>query len=380
MRIALLAPGGVGRDGEHDSFPYLVALVERLARAHDVQVFALHQEPRPARYQALGATVHVGGAYGSGRRQAYRRALWDLAREHARARFDVLHALWLLPPGLLAAFARGWIRAPLLTHVAGGELVALPDIGYGWRLSRRGRLWVRLALAGATRLSAASGPMIDGLAALGYRAERIPFGVDLARWPALAPRVRAPGAPARLLQVGSLNAVKDPATVVRAAAALAARGVRFRLDVAGVDTLAGAVAELAGTLGVGDLIEFHGLLPPAQVRALAARADLLLVSSRHEAGPFAMREAAVAGVPTVGTAVGHVAEWAPGAAVAVPVGDAAALAREAAALLDDEPRRLRLAAAAQARAVAEDADWTAARVEQVYRELVSEARPRGHGR
>jgi glycosyltransferase involved in cell wall biosynthesis len=37
-------------------------------------------------------------------------------------------------------------------------------------------------------------------------------------------------------------------------------------------------------------------------------------------------EAAVAGVPTVGTAVGHLAEWAPQAALTVPVGDWASLA------------------------------------------------------
>ncbi|HEY8468195.1 MAG TPA: hypothetical protein VIL18_01065, partial [Longimicrobiales bacterium] len=54
---------------------------------------------------------------------------------------------------------------------------------------------------------------------------------------------------------------------------------------------------------------------------------------------------------------------------AVPVGDAAALAREAAALLADEERRLRIAAAAQARALAEDADWTARRMLAVYEQI-----------
>src|SRR2546429_2362007 len=52
----------------------------------------------------------------------------------------------------------------------------------------------------------------------------------------------------------------------------------------------------------------------------------LFRSSRHETGPLAMLEAAVAGVPTIGTAVGHIAEWAPHAAVSAPVGDSAGLA------------------------------------------------------
>jgi glycosyltransferase involved in cell wall biosynthesis len=84
-----------------------------------------------------------------------------------------------------------------------------------------------------------------------------------------------------------------------------------------------------------------------------------------------MVEAAVLGVPTVGTAVAYVAEWAPEAAVAVPVGDAEGLARETEQLLGDEARRLRLAAEAQRRALAQDADWTAQRFETVYEELVA---------
>jgi len=82
-------------------------------------------------------------------------------------------------------------------------------------------------------------------------------------------------------------------------------------------------------------------------------------------------EAAVVGVPTVGTAVGHVGEWAPEAAVAVPVRDPEALAHATAALLDDEDRRLALAREAHQRALACDADWTARRFESLYDEVLS---------
>ena len=100
---------------------------------------------------------------------------------------------------------------------------------------------------------------------------------------------------------------------------------------------------------------------------------LLLVTSRHEAGPLVLLEAAVAGVPTVGTAVGHLTEWAPDAAVAVPVGDSAALASETAALLRNEERRLTIAAAAHARALREDADFTARATAALYGEIRANA-------
>ena len=71
-------------------------------------------------------------------------------------------------------------------------------------------------------------------------------------------------------------------------------------------------------------------------------------------------------MPTVGTDVGHLIDWAPDAAVTVPVGDFQALARATAAVLADEERRLRLAEAAQARAESEDADWTAMQILEKY--------------
>ena len=100
-------------------------------------------------------------------------------------------------------------------------------------------------------------------------------------------------------------------------------------------------------------------------------ADLLVMSSVHEAGPLVLLEAAVAGVPTVGTAVGHVVEWTPSAVLAVPVADAPALAGAIRCMLDDDALRLRVAAAAQRRAIQEDADHTALAFEALYRRLTA---------
>ncbi len=379
MRVALLTPGGVDRTAGERSFPYLLALIERLASRHDVQVFALHQEAEPSRYELLGATVHNGGAHGPTRRRAYWRTFRAVLAEHRRRPFDLLHALWLVPPGLIAASAGALARRPVLVHLAGGELVSLPEIGYGWRVSWRTRLWGRLALAGTTRLTAASTPMVESAAMLGYHAERVPFGVDLTRWPVTPPRPRG-DRDARLLHIGNLNPVKDQEMLIRAAALLSARGEAFRLDIAGLDTTGGAVAAAARRFGIGHRVHFRGYLSQARLRLLAERADLLWVTSRHEAGPFAMLEAAVAGVPTVGTAVGHVLEWSPESAVAVPVGDAEAMARETAHLIAHDALRVELATIAQRRAVREDADWTARRVEEIYGEMISAASARGPGR
>jgi glycosyltransferase involved in cell wall biosynthesis len=145
--------------------------------------------------------------------------------------------------------------------------------------------------------------------------------------------------------------------------------VRFTLDVVGGDTLGGAVQRLAGEMGLNDLVHFHPFVPHHELRASVDGADLLVATSRHEGGSEVFLEAAIAGVPAAGTAVGHLAEYAPHAAAAVPVGDHAALAREIARLLDDDDARMRMAARAQERALAEDADFTAREILAIYAEL-----------
>src|SRR5690606_9810283 len=135
----------------------------------------------------------------------------------------------------------------------------------------------------------------------------------------------------------------------------------------GVDTLGGAIHDLAETRGLAGRTTFHGFRTQRELRPLMEAADVLVLSSRHEAGPLVALEAAVAGVPTVGTDVGHLREWAPEAAAVAPPGDARALAAAIARVLDDEPLRLRMAAAAQRLALHEDADATARAFEALYR-------------
>ena len=369
LKIGFLVPGGVDRSGTHRVIPRLLWLIERIAAAgHETHVFALNQEPAPASWNLLGTQVH-----NAGRHPRRIRMLAEIRAEHRRARFDVLHAYWAVPSGVIAAAAGKLLDVPVAVHLSGGELSDLRDIGYGGRTRLRGRMWLRAALAGADRVTVASAYMQAKARALGIAAEYIPNGVALDRWKPLPPHARHPGTPARLIHVASLNLVKDQDTLLRAASRLRSNGVQFHLDIVGVDTLGGAVQARATSLGLSDHVTFHGAFTHEQLRPLMEKADLLLLTSRHDAAPMVVREAAVAGVPTVGTAVGIVDDWAPDAAAAVAVGDDAGLARAVEMLLSDESRRMLLATNAHARAVAENADVTAERVLRLSREMLQDA-------
>lgn len=365
MKLAMVIPGGVGRGGEHRVIPVFLALIERLARMHEVHVFVLHQEAVAARWELAGAQIHnVGEGW------TRLRAVAAIRAEHRQAPFDLVHAIFSGACSLIGVSAAKLLGIPSLVHIAGGELVALHEIGYGGRRQWKSRLREALTLRATDAVTAASAPILDSLHTLGIKATRVPLGVDLSAWPPAVPRVRTAG-PARLIHVASLNRVKDQSTLLHALAAAAKAGVAFQMDIVGVDTLHGAMQQLARELGLEQQVRFLGFKTQRELGPLMAAADLLVMSSRHEAGPLVLLEAAVAGVPAVGTAVGHFVEWAHSAALAVPVGDAAELAKAICDVLADEELRLRQAFEAQRRAVQEDADYTARTFEGLYQRLCS---------
>jgi glycosyltransferase involved in cell wall biosynthesis len=365
MRIAMVVPGGVDRSGEYRVIPTLLALIERLSLHNDVQVIALSKEIQPGAWELAGAHVHNIGA-----RRTRLRAIQTIYTLHRSSPFHVIHAIWSGNCGLVAAAVGRLLGIPSLVHVAGGELVSIPDIGYGGMQTWRGRLREALVLRGVSTVTAASAPVIEALSRLGVAAHRVPLGVDLKSWPPRNPVHRDHDRSARLIHVASLNRVKDQATLLHALAALMKSGVRFEMDVVGDDTLHGEIQALANQLGLSERVRFQGFLPQRQLRPLLEAADLMVHSSRHEAGPLVTLEAAVAGVPTVGTMVGHIAEWAPDAAMSVPIGDWARLAAAIRQLLEDEDLRLRIAREALKRAIREDADYTAERFRALYALLV----------
>jgi glycosyltransferase involved in cell wall biosynthesis len=369
MKIALIAPGGVSNDSMY-TIPALMWLVGRLVKHHTVKVYLLHRAAALIRENVLGAEVMNDGG-----RLRHLRVIQAIRAEHRRAPFDLVHSIWAGSVGFTGALAARRIGRPHLVHLAGGELARLHEINYGGALSLRHRCMNRWVFRHAAVVSAASAPIIDAARGFGVNAVRIPLGVDREIFPPRAPVARAASRPVRLVHVASLNLIKDQGMLLRAFAKLVAAGRDVELDIAGVDGMNGDIHALAQELGVAARVRFHGRVESARVRELVSGADIHVVSSLHEAGPLAMLEAAMLGVPTVGTRVGHVSEWAPDAALAGPTGDAATLAANLIRLIDDDSLRLELAAEAQRRALAEDADCTVRLFEAQYRAVVSRPCP-----
>ncbi len=89
MKIALVVPGGVDRTGEFRVIPVLLALIERLARDHEVHVFALRQEATADCWELVGARIHnIGDGW------SRLRAIKAIMAEHRRSPFDLVHAIF----------------------------------------------------------------------------------------------------------------------------------------------------------------------------------------------------------------------------------------------------------------------------------------------
>jgi glycosyltransferase involved in cell wall biosynthesis len=360
MHIALVVTGGLDRSGRHQVIPALLALVERLARRNRVSAFVIRYHTSACSYPLSGATVHdLGSPDGLVRQYA---ALVRAIRA-ADTPFDVVHGYWALPAGVLAAAAGRQFGVPSVVTFDSGELVSIPDIDYGLQSRWRHRVLVKLAARTASAVTVCSRYQEQLARRLGLAPRVIPIGPDATRF---VPADRREGPPWRLIQVASLNRVKDQTTLLRAFRALLDRVPDVHLDIVGEDRLAGALTSLARDLRVDSKVTFHGVLPTSEVIPLLQRSHLFVLSSRHEAANVALLEAAGCGVPCVGTAVGYLAEWAPARGLAVAPGDPEALASAAARLLADRRQREDMAAAAREWMLAHDADWTAARFQELY--------------
>jgi len=371
MKIGLIVPGGVDRSGRILVIPVLLALIERLAKRHEVVVVSLDPNAAPSEYDLLGARVVTVGptkarTYLSRAAVTLRRLMSALRA--AGGRFDLLHAFWVFPQGTLAVAAGCLLRKPVVVSIGGGELIWLPTIRYGGMKSIRSRTAIAATLRAASAVSAPSMYVVRSASKIRADVRWLPTGVDTTIFGGPIERTRT--APWRLVQVAGLNEVKDQETLLKAVQDVAKVFPEVSLDCIGVDALNGRVQTMARDLRIADIVRFHGVLTVDEIEPFYQKAHLFVQSSLHESMGAAVLEAAVAGVPTVGTNVGIVAEMAPGAALAVPVGNPSALARGIVELLENSARREALGLAARDFARTYNADWTVAQFEEIYRNVL----------
>lgn len=269
-------------EGDHEP-PFVYELCRRLSRRFEVLVLAPHAAGAARRETMDGVEVvrfpyffarwqtlaYEGGILSKLRQNKWRYLQvplffffqWlALARLLKKKQFDVIHAHWLIPQGLIAIWARSMQRkAPrLLCTSHGGDLYGL-----------RGRWLDRLKRAVLERtdaLTVVSRAMGELTVRYGAKADKlhvISMGVDARTL--FTPDGEDVRTGHELLFVGRLVEKKGLAYLLKAMPAILARHPRVTLSVAGGGPEEWRLRSLAEELGIADRVTFLG---PAQNREL----------------------------------------------------------------------------------------------------------------
>lgn len=347
LRIAFL----IDRLNHDGAARQLVVLAKALrAVGHSVVVIAFYDDnPLEAELVRSGVAVRTLG----------KRSRWDivpflrrLASTVTQERPDVLHS-YLGVPNLLAVGLKPWFPPVKIVWAVRASDTRMQ--WYGWipqildglapLLSRYPDLIVANSIAGRQHA-----------VERGYPPEKVVVvsnGIDTARFGPCADarmhfRARWRIAPTDMLVgvVGRLDPIKDHATFLRAAGLLrTARGhVRFACVGDGPDDYVFHMRRLAASLGLRDRVVW--VPNQTDMSEVYNGLDVLCSTSLSEGFPNVVAEAMACGVPCVVTDVGDSARVAGRYGIAIPPGDARALADGIRAVLDTPDReRARTASA-----------------------------------
>jgi glycosyltransferase involved in cell wall biosynthesis len=173
------------------------------------------------------------------------------------------------------------------------------------------------------------------------------------------------------LAVGRLDVVKDYPTLLKAFAGVAETA---RLLVAGAGPLESELVQLAAQMDLGRRVCFLGFEP--QVKRWMKAADGFILTSRYEGLPMVLLEAGACGLPVVATDVAGSREVVVNGETGwlARVGDAGALAKAMAELMQMPPEKRRAMGERARRHVAEQfgLETVLDRWEHLYAELLGE--------
>ncbi|MFF0103607.1 glycosyltransferase family 4 protein [Streptomyces hirsutus] len=308
------------------------------------------------------------------------------ARRHLRARrgdFDVVHDNQTLGYGLL-----GDVGAPLVTTIHHPITVDRKlDLDAAESRRRRAsvRRWyafTRMQKRVARRLPSVltvSGTSRDEIIGhLGVRQDRIHVVHIGADTDLFSPDPSVPVVPGRIVTTSSADVpLKGLVFLVEALAKVRVEQPEAHLVVVGTRPAKGPVAQAMERYGLGDAVEFVKGISDAELVDLVRSAQVACVPSLYEGFSLPAAEAMATGTPllaTTGGAIPEVAGRDGETCLAVPPGDAEALAAGLNRLLGDPELRARLGAAGRERVLrhftwARAAEGTVAR----YREAMARA-------
>jgi glycosyltransferase involved in cell wall biosynthesis len=359
-RVAMIIPGGIGTGPNSIGVPVLEQQVKLLANDMEVVVFSLFAVNDD--YKAEGFEL-ISIPAKSFLVKAYS-VFGAFSAAHRFRKFDVIHGFWVLPCGFFAVMLGKYFRVRSVVSILGGDVIALPEIGYGQLRKYLPRLAVRWTIRNAGTVTALTQYLVNNLAKANISKNNvriIPWGVDQQRFQ-FAP---APFKyPIKFLHIANFTPVKDQLTLLKAFKLITDQ-VSCELTIVGEGKLKVTLEKTVRDLGLMSKVTFHRPVPNIDVPAFYRDAMILLHTSMSEGQCEVVTEAMSSGVVVCGTRVGLLFDL-PACCVAVSIKDHDALAHEVLRLLSDPDRiqgiRERAAEWARTHAIT----WTVSKTKDLY--------------
>lgn len=353
-------------DRDADSRPRVLHIGPDVPGGMIAVMRGLLASPLAEHYRLEFLATHRGA--GARRRIAvFAAALWQLTWWSLRRRGRIVHvhstvrgSMYRKALVVLLAWALGR-RVVLHIHSGPGDIASFRE-----RMSRARAAVLRLSLGRASAVLSVSSASAAGLERA-FGLEEIEVLPNAAPPVAAAPAARHEGAVAVFLG-GFANPVKGGATILAALELIEPGGLRVVLAGPGELPVAGR-----RLLDSRPEVEWRGWLEGGEREEVLGAASIFVLASSSEGLPMALLEAMSMGLAIAATEVGGVPDVAEQGvdALLVPPDDPEALAAAIARIAGDAELRVRLGEAAQRRAAEMDADRIAARIDAIYRELLS---------
>lgn len=237
-------------------------------------------------------------------------------RLHERRPFDVAHAFFTIPAGLVGLWLKTYSKLPLVISLRGSDVphhnpfelnlpvrILSPIIARIWKKSDR----VVALSDGLRRTAMRTDPSIH--------IRTVYNGVDVRRF---QPATIARGSKVpQLVSVARLVRCKGIQDLLIALARLHDLGLRFNLRIVGEGPYRPELERLTAQLGLNDRVIFQGFVTHEDLPAIYQRADVFVLPSHTESFGQAFAEAMASGLPIIGTTAGgipevvgrHQAEW-----------------------------------------------------------------------
>ncbi len=216
---------------------------------------------------------------------------------HRQYHFDLVHAHYASPCGVIALLARRWMGVPIVLSIHGA------DVTYTAKQNPISAAVIRWVFRNVDVIIANSTWTARQIVRYGGRDSK---KVQIVRLGGNAPKEIPKTIPSpqdgvvSLLSVGYLEERKGHAYVLRAIKQLRDEGYNLRYVIVGEGSQRELLETVAEALGIADIVSFEGYKPHSEVWPYFAECDIFVLPSWNEAFGIVYIEALSLGKPVIG--------------------------------------------------------------------------------